>query len=230
MKSLIATLVALSVLTAPSFCLGQSMLTSCPQDRVDWATLPSKYTHDRSNGMRVDQYAKPVDPVAPARDDFRRSGYRQSRSSIQVGSSADNYHVVEQWGAPVQPYDEWRFPFRPYSVPYNQWGPPTQFWGNGFGAPFPYGGVYQPGFIPGVGVPGVGVPGVGMPGNPNVNPPAPNMPPGNFPNGYPYPGYNPNVSPWNPYGNGPWQDGYYQDAPRTPRLPDNQFFNKPAQP
>ncbi len=43
---------------------------------------------------------------------------------MQVGQSADHMHVVEEWGRPVRPYGEWRFPYRPYSVPYQLWGAP----------------------------------------------------------------------------------------------------------
>ena len=57
------------------------------------------------------------------RPDFVRSGFRNTRSSLQAGFSADHYHVTEQWGQPVQPYGEWRYPNRPFSVPYSQWGP-----------------------------------------------------------------------------------------------------------
>jgi hypothetical protein len=112
---------------------------------ADWITAPSYYTHDRA-GNRVQQYT-PIGPfyIFP-RPDYQSSGYRHTRSSIQVGSSADHYHLVEEWGRPVRPYDEWRFPYRPYSVPYEQWGPPYAGFGYGFGAPyfgFPgwYGGV-----------------------------------------------------------------------------------------
>ncbi len=90
----------------------------------DWMTWASTYTHD-SQGVRVDQYAMPVQPLGPDRDSYQRSGYRHFRSTLQAGQSADNYHVVEQFGAPVIPYEQWRFPFRPYGVPYDAWGPQT---------------------------------------------------------------------------------------------------------
>ncbi len=53
-----------------------------------------------------------------------KSGYRHLRSTIQAGGSADNYHLVEEWGRPVVPYDQWRFPSRPYGSPYPEWGAP----------------------------------------------------------------------------------------------------------
>ncbi|QDU94777.1 hypothetical protein [Lignipirellula cremea] len=98
----------------------------------DWNAAPSYFTHNPQTGERVDQYAP--DPIAvgavqPA--NYQKSGYRQYRSSLQVGSVADNIHVVEEYGRPVRPYGEWRFPYRPYSVPYGAWGP--QGYGGGFG-------------------------------------------------------------------------------------------------
>ena len=89
---------------------------------MDWTTLPSTYTHDQ-DGQRVDQYALAVEPQSTERPDFVRSGFRHTRSTLQAGFSSDNYHVTEQWGQPVRPYGEWRYPNRPFSVPYGQWGP-----------------------------------------------------------------------------------------------------------
>ncbi len=67
---------------------------------ADWITAPSYYTHDPSTGERVTQYS-PIGPFYTyARPDYLRSGYRHTRSSIQVGNSADNLHVVEEWGRP----------------------------------------------------------------------------------------------------------------------------------
>lgn len=121
---------------------------------ADWITAPSYYTHDPMSGERVTQYS-PIGPFySYSQPGFTRSGYRNSRSSLQVGTSADHYHTTEQWGPPVQPYGEWRFPFRPHSVPFDQWGP--QFFGG-----FPF-GIYPPGF--GLGLGGGGFPGGGFPG------------------------------------------------------------------
>jgi hypothetical protein len=108
---------------------------------AEWITAPSYYTHDPQSGQRVTQYS-PIGPVyVPQGSDYVKSGYRHTRSSLQVGNTADHVHVVEQWGAPVRPYDEWRFPYRPYSVPYQAWGPPYGgFGGGGFGPGFGYGG------------------------------------------------------------------------------------------
>ena len=107
---------------------------------IDWLTAPSTFTHDPASGERVSQYS-PIGPfyIYP-RADYVRSGYRQKRSTIQVGSSADHLHLVEEWGRPVRPYGEWRFPYRPYSVPYDLWGPPFGGLGNsGFGFGYGYG-------------------------------------------------------------------------------------------
>lgn len=90
--------------------------------KVDWTTLASTYTHDTA-GQRVDQFAQPTDPLVFERPDYVKSGYRHTRSSLQVGFSADHYHITEQWGNAVQPYGQWRYPFRPYGVPYDAWGP-----------------------------------------------------------------------------------------------------------
>ncbi len=117
--------------------LAAGLLVACVADGADWITAPSYYTHDPSTGQRVDQYS-PIGPFYTyARPDFTRSGYRHLRSSIQVGNSADHMHVVEEWGQPVRPYGEWRFPFRPYSVPYAAWGPPFAGLGNSGYYPYP---------------------------------------------------------------------------------------------
>ena len=154
----------------------------------DWLTWPSTYTHSPLTGQRVDQYAEAASPLAPQRSDFSRSGYRHYRSTLQAGQSADNMHIVEQWGRPVVPYEQWRFPFRPYAVPYAAWGPQPPygiFNGNwGFGGPG-YGG-------PGYGGPGYGGPGYG------------GRPPSSAPSGFP-------LTP--SYGNEPWYDGSYPTAP-----------------
>jgi hypothetical protein len=106
---------------------------------ADWLTAPSYFTHDWTTGERVAQYA----PIGPyyyfTRPDYVKSGYRQYRSTIDLGNSSDNMHVVEQWGAPVVPYEAWRFPYRPYGVPYGAWGPPFGGLGGGTGG-YPYSG------------------------------------------------------------------------------------------
>jgi hypothetical protein len=148
----------------------------------------------------VAQYA-PIGPFyMPARDDYQSSGYRHTRSSLQFGGSVDHYHRVEEWGRPVRPYDEWRFPFRPYAVPYPEWGPP--FAGLNFGypgyAPFPYAAPQAPGPNPPAG------------GNPNVPGGNPNFP--GFP-GFNFPGFNAGPNPFQPFvpyrGFQPWFDDRY---------------------
>ncbi len=113
---------------------------------ADWITAPSYYTHDPQTGQRVDQYT-PIGPFYTfARTDYLQSGYRHTRSSIQAGTSVDHMHIVEEWGRPVRPYGEWRFPYRPYSVPYGLWGPPFA----GLQYPYPwYYGRPGPGPAPG---------------------------------------------------------------------------------
>lgn len=195
-----------------------------PDAYADWITAPSYFTHDPVTGLRTNQYSPPPPAFVPQAVDFQSSGYTHLRSSIQVGQSADNYHRVEKWGPPVQPYGEWRFPYRPYSVPYDLWGAPWAGFNLG-------GGLYgHPGYYNGArggpahrrgsahrgdrhpdnghpGFPGHGHPGGGQPGQPNV----------------PYPS-----GPDSPYPVPPYADGYYPSYPFRPRLDDEQFFNKPT--
>lgn len=103
---------------------------------ADWLTLRSTYTHDPVTGERVSQYAPIEPPTAPAVTNFRTSGYTHTRSSLNYGQSADNYHRVERWGDPVRPYGEWRFPYRPFSTPYPNWGTPYAGLNVGVGAGF----------------------------------------------------------------------------------------------
>jgi hypothetical protein len=109
----------------------------------DWITAPSYFTHDPQTGERVRQYS-PIGPFYTfSRGDYRRSGYRHTESSIQYNGSADRLHIVEEWGGPVRPYGEWEFPFRPYAVPYELWGPP--WYGYGWSFFQPWGGGPGPG-------------------------------------------------------------------------------------
>ena len=150
---------------------------------ADWLTLPARYSHDPGTGERVAQYAKIQAPSVPQPSNFRTSGYTHTRSSLNYGQSADNYHRVEQWGDPVRPYGEWRFPYRPYSTPYPNWGPPYAGLNLGLGYYGPYGPTpYDPyrgagvspngrypatstgtGSVPAGGVPALG--GSGIPGD-----------------------------------------------------------------
>ena len=149
-------------------------------DAREWITAPSYFTHDAQSGERVRQYT-PIGPFyLQQRSDYRRSGYRQTRSSIQAGGSSDNLHIVEEWGRPVRPYGEWRFPYRPQSVPYDQWGPPVPGFSPGFG--YPRSNQYPRGYG-------------GYQGEPTWNPDAP----ANRTHVQPYPGYQPQ----------PWHDGRY---------------------
>jgi hypothetical protein len=100
---------------------------------------------------------------------------RHVRSSVQAGGSASHTHIVEQWGNnPVRPYGEWRFPYRPYSAPYSEWGPPNNYLG---GRPFIGGGFGgRAGIGPGAGI-GLGQQGI----NRNIAPYAPRNYPGGDP-------------------------------------------------
>jgi hypothetical protein len=182
----------------------------------DWMTWPSTYTHD-VKGVQVDQYAMPVQPLGPNRQDYQRSGFRHFRSTLQVGQSADNYHLVEEFGRPIEPYEQWRFPYRPYGVPYDAWGPQTPFAlsvGGGFGLNPGIGfghGMHGTG-VPGM--PGTGMPGTGMP-HPHGHPTPGYHHPGYHHPGYHHPGYGHSpLLPLQPrYQNQPWFDGTYPDAP-----------------
>ncbi|MCH5373763.1 MAG: hypothetical protein JJ992_07285 [Planctomycetes bacterium] len=120
-----------------------AVILSCSVVRAnDWLTFPSTYSHD-AQGNRVTQYAPIAAPTASTLPSFQTSGYTHTRSSLNYGQSADNYHRVEEWGPPVRPYGEWRFPYRPFSTPYPNWGPPYAGLNLGFpfAAPYaPYGG------------------------------------------------------------------------------------------
>lgn len=181
----------------------------------EWMTWRSTYTHD-AYGQRVDQYNLPVEPQSPRRADFQRSGFRHTRSTLQAGNSADNYHLVEQWGAPIVPYEQWRFPFRPFGVPYDAWGPqaPYGIINSNIGIGLP---AYPPNYGPGYPQPTV------PPTMPPTMPPNTGMHPGL---GYPPPGaawgegFRPgamppptNGFPLTPtYQNQPWFDGQYPEA------------------
>jgi len=176
--------------------------------RIDWTTMPSSYTH--TQGARVNQFAQGVQPVIYERPDYQRSGFRHFRSSLQVGNSADHIHIVDQWGPSVRPYGEWRYPYRPYSVPYPGWGPqlPQTSVNANFNQQlqFPNG---MPSGMPS------GPPGAppGMPGGNVYGPlgPSGNQPVG-VPSGWPYSsggygfgpgGYYPGAYNYNPYAGGP---------------------------
>lgn len=170
-------------LAVAAFLLGTSLVNA-----AEWLTAPSYYTHDSSTGQRVTQYAQVGPFYYYFRPDYMKSGYRHTRSTIQLGGSADNLHIVEEWGRPVQPYEQWRFPYRPYSVPYNAWGPQVGLIG-GYG---PWGGGYP-----------------GMPGGGGF--------PGGYPGGYPagaFPGTNPYNTPNVPQ---QMIDGYYPSYNRHDR-------------
>lgn len=185
--------------------------------KVDWTTMASTYTHD-VQGQRVDQHSRGIEPVTIARPDYQRSGYRQYRSSLQAGSSADHIHIVDQWGDNVRPYGEWRYPYRPFSVPYGAWGPPPPLVQGGVvgGIPRPWPAV-GPGFNAGM----PGGPGFGL-GFGQAQWPIGGYAPG-WNTGFPGPGAGPaNALP-------AYQDEYYPPAPDLgPTLRDREFFFQPS--
>lgn len=207
-------------------------------DAADWTTMASTYTHDQ-HGQRVDQYAMAVEPQSNERADFVKSGFRSSRSSLQVGFSADHYHTTEQWGQPVRPYGEWRYPNRPFSVPYGQWGPQLPqvvVGGNQWNA------IVPRAFNPGMVNPALGQ--AGQMANPNGNANglgivngignaqlAPNGNGGWSGNGNANQGWGQNNGMANGFGVGPGnalqagQDEYYQQAPTY--FPPTSGFQSP---
>jgi hypothetical protein len=135
-------------------CFLTAAIAASRAQAIDWLTAPSYYTHDPLTAQRVAQYSEVGPFYYYHRPDFVRSGYRHYRSSIQAGGSADNLHIVEEWGRPVIPYEAWRFPYRPYGVPYDLWGPAYPPYGlPGFFGGFPPAtGALPPGYpltIPG---------------------------------------------------------------------------------
>ena len=205
----------------------------------DWMTWRSSYTHDPLSGQRVDQYAPAVEPIAPDQGNLVRSGYRHYRSTIQAGQSADNLHVVHEWGRPVAPYEHWRFPFRPYGAPYDAWGPQTpnvlnsfSFGNHGFGSrqhpPYGASAYGAPATQPGTGSGGMPSPGSGQ----HLSAPYYNgQHPGAHHHGSNsvYGGYQPQptfplVPPYQP---APWNDGLYPSAPALSNQPDSHFFYRP---
>ena len=113
-----------SMKTLPFLLIAIVAISAQDASAGDWFFMPSSYSHSPVTGQRVRQFAPTPPVIVYERPDYTRSGYRQTRSSINVGGSSDNYHVVEQYGQNIRPYGEWLFPYRPYGVPYDAWGPP----------------------------------------------------------------------------------------------------------
>ncbi len=209
----------------------------------DWMTWEATYTHNPETAERVDQYAEPRQPVMRYRPDYQRSGYRNYRTTLQTGQGADNVHIVDQWGKQVVPYEHWRFPYRPFGVPYDAWGPPTPYGlFNGLGRFRPQIGPFvnnRP--IPHPSHPNSGVPPMTRPAHPQppgVSGPLTPGAPGTFPvppqYGYgnqhgSFPYSSPNGFPLTPqYRGQPWYDGTYPTAPPLDPWTDHQFYYKPT--
>lgn len=224
----------------------------------DWMTWRSTYTHDPATGHRVEQFAAPVEPLAPDQGNLVRSGYRHYRSTIQAGETADSLHVVTEWGRPVVPYEHWRFPYRPFGVPYGAWGPPTPgvysnfHYSPHFGHPHHQPGAAghsgavgapagpAPGSPPGAGngawgaagYPGTSSYGAGYPYGSGYGPGSGyGSGYGGYPGGYPpaYPGGSSAYPLVPPFQPAPWYDGFYPPAPSLESQPDPQFFYRPPQ-
>lgn len=143
MKASSLSLALILFAASTSASLAEAPCRDCTPASVDWTTLPSTFSH--REGYAVDRYDRGVTPVTYSDSLRTTSIYRHHRSSLQGVNSADHYHRVDQFGPPVVPYGEWRYPYRPYSVPYDAWGTqlpqvysPTQFdlnTGNGRGGP-----------------------------------------------------------------------------------------------
>lgn len=219
----------IALITLSMLVTGQATLAIDPakRSRVDWTTMASTYTHD-AQGVRVDQFSTGIEPTVVERPDYQRSGYRHYRSTLQAGNSADNFHIVDQWGPQVRPYGEWRYPYRPFSSPYPAWGPQPPVIG---GSPW-LGGVG----LGGVGIGGVGI-GLGRPGFGGIGVPF-GFPGQGFGTGN-FTGAIPNNPQFNPGGPGfgvgpnnalrPDQDDYYAPAPDTiPPTTDRDFFYIPS--
>ncbi len=127
-----------------------------------WLFSQSYYSHAEETGHRVAQYAAAETPYFTPDPHFMRSGYRQNRSRIRVGGSADHLHMVETWGdgQNIRPYGEWQRPYRDGATPYGPWGNARGPWTSpagggwveqGFGQGYGYG---SPAFGPGYGGPG----------------------------------------------------------------------------
>jgi hypothetical protein len=232
------------------------LLSACPaasfSRAADWLTAPSYYSHDSTSGQRVAQHS----PVGPfyyySRQDFQKSGYRHYRSTLDLGNSSDNMHIVEEWGAPVVPYEVWRFPYRPYSTPYPGWGPPFGGLGGGtggypysgaganiFGSVFfpPWGGVapFAGGVAPfaggaaggGVALGNSGGPGFGGPAGPAAS--LPGFPPTGGWLGFGGPGFFPAFPPPANFAQ-PWLDGHYPAYDLNDRSPYWQPYTRPGRP
>lgn len=193
-------------------CLAWSAIFSANANAADWIFAPAPYTHNPQNGERVAQYCPTPKVYVYTQPNFTRGVYEYQRSSLQVGDSIDNLHIVNQAGPPVIPYRQWQFPFRPYGAPYDAWGPQN------FGISTFNGGGNFGGFGGGWGGPGPGGPAGFGPGfGPGFG--------GGFGNGA-VDGYGGNVNPYAP-GGGPWGGTY--SLPRSPLDPRSGVFGPSEQ-
>ena len=152
--------------------------------KADWMFRPAPYTHDPMTGERVAQYRPKPTPVAPADPTYRRSGYRQLRSSLRgADGSVDRLHLVETWGAgeAIRPYGEWQRPFRAGATPFGPWGNPQGPWTTPYDSwvnPYGLGQLPNPPW-------GSSYPRPGYPAPYPQTGPSPHRSPGGAPGGYP---------------------------------------------
>ena len=105
-------------------------------EAASWIFQPSSFTHNPATGKRVAQFAPNKVPYVRSDPSFRQSAYRNHRSTINVGGSADRLHIVETWGEgeAIRPYGEWQRPYREGATPYGPWGNPQGPWTTPYGS------------------------------------------------------------------------------------------------
>ncbi len=187
--------------------------TGCVSAAVDWTSLPSTFTH--REGVQVDQFASAVQPTTYADELRSTSVYRHHRSSLQGGNSTDHYHRVDEYGGNVRPYGEWRYPYRPYSVPYQGWGPQLPQVYSNFQSPNFRGNNFGP---------------IGQGQNRQLQDPQVLNPNAGFYNGNFGGPAGGTVLPGPQNALSPLQDEFYPDAPEPRPMSDRDFFYSPIRP
>lgn len=104
------------------------MPSAAKAEESSWIFQPSYYSHSPVTGQRVVQYQPEQPAFVPYDPTYQQSGYRHDHTSIHVGNSQDDLHIVQTWGQPVRPYGEWEYPFRAGATPFGPWGNPQGPW------------------------------------------------------------------------------------------------------